>query len=68
MLDLRMQVIHCHTHDTAGTGVATQLAAAEAGADIVDAALDSMSGEGACGTSCPFDSARCTLARCRGPA
>ena len=37
-------VIHVHTHDTAGTGVATQLAAAEAGADIIDAALDSMSG------------------------
>lgn len=29
---------------TAGTGVATQLAAAAAGADIVDAAIDSMSG------------------------
>ena len=37
-------VIHVHTHDTAGTGVAAQLAAAEAGADIVDAAIDSMSG------------------------
>ena len=36
--------IHLHTHDTAGTGVATLLAAAEAGADIVDAAIDSMSG------------------------
>ena len=37
-------VIHVHTHDSAGTGVATQLAAAAAGADIVDCALDSMSG------------------------
>ena len=37
-------VIHVHTHDTAGTGVATQLAAAEAGADCIDAAVDSMSG------------------------
>lgn len=37
-------VIHVHTHDTAGTGVASMLAAAEAGADIVDAAIDSMSG------------------------
>ena len=37
-------VIHVHTHDSAGTGVATQLAAAAAGADIVDAAVDSMSG------------------------
>ena len=36
--------IHVHTHDTAGTGVASMLAAAEAGADIVDAAIDSMSG------------------------
>ena len=36
--------IHVHTHDTAGTGVATQLAAAGAGADIIDAAIDSMSG------------------------
>ncbi|KAI8893548.1 hypothetical protein BC833DRAFT_531652 [Globomyces pollinis-pini] len=37
-------VIHVHTHDTAGTGVASMIAAAEAGADIVDAAIDSMSG------------------------
>eukprot|EP00884_Botryococcus_braunii_P003586 jgi/Botrbrau1/13228/Bobra.0199s0001.1 len=37
-------VIHVHTHDTAGTGVATQLAAAYAGADIIDCAIDSMSG------------------------
>jgi pyruvate carboxylase len=37
-------VIHVHTHDSAGTGVATQIAAAEAGADIVDCAIDSMSG------------------------
>ncbi len=29
---------------TLGTGVATQLAAAAAGADIIDAAIDSMSG------------------------
>ena len=32
------------THDTAGAGVASQLAAAEAGADVVDAAMDAMSG------------------------
>ncbi|KAG2483618.1 hypothetical protein HYH03_017498 [Edaphochlamys debaryana] len=37
-------VIHVHTHDSAGTGVATQLAAAAAGADMVDACIDSMSG------------------------
>jgi pyruvate carboxylase len=37
-------VIHIHTHDTAGAGVASQLAAAEAGADVVDAAMDAMSG------------------------
>lgn len=36
--------IHVHTHDTAGTGVASMIAAAEAGADAVDAAVDSMSG------------------------
>jgi len=36
--------IHVHTHDTAGAGVASQLAAAEAGADIVDAAIDGLSG------------------------
>ncbi|CAH8826338.1 unnamed protein product [Trichobilharzia szidati] len=36
--------IHLHTHDTAGAGVACLLAAAEAGVDIVDVAVDSMSG------------------------
>jgi len=36
--------IHVHTHDTAGSGVASMIAAAEAGADIVDAATDGMSG------------------------
>jgi len=36
--------IHVHTHDTAGSGVASMLAAADAGADIVDAAIDAMSG------------------------
>lgn len=36
-------VIHVHTHDTAGTGVASMIACAEAGADIVDAAVDSSS-------------------------
>ncbi|CAF3731204.1 unnamed protein product [Rotaria socialis] len=36
--------IHLHTHDTAGTGVANYLAALEAGADIVDVAVDSVSG------------------------
>lgn len=36
--------IHLHTHDTTGNGVATVLMAAEAGVDIVDAALSSMSG------------------------
>ena len=37
-------VIHVHTHDSAGTGVATQIASANAGADIVDCCIDSMSG------------------------
>ncbi|KAJ5964447.1 Pyruvate carboxyltransferase [Penicillium vulpinum] len=36
--------IHVHTHDSAGTGVASMIACAEAGADAVDAATDSMSG------------------------
>lgn len=36
--------IHVHTHDTAGTGVASMLAAAHAGADAVDVAFDAMSG------------------------
>ena len=44
---LRQEVaipIHLHTHDTAGAAVATVLAAAEAGVDAADAAMDSMSG------------------------
>ena len=36
--------IHVHTHDTAGSGVASMIAAAQAGADVVDAAIDGMSG------------------------
>ncbi|CAO1596573.1 pyruvate carboxylase, variant 2 [Xanthoria calcicola] len=36
--------IHVHTHDSAGTGVATYLACAQAGADAVDTASDAMSG------------------------
>lgn len=36
--------IHVHTHDTAMAGVASMLACAEAGADVVDCAVDSMSG------------------------
>lgn len=36
--------IHMHTHDTNGTGVATMLACADEGADIVDTAIDSLSG------------------------
>lgn len=36
--------IHVHTHDTSGAGVASMLAAAHAGADVVDVAVDSMSG------------------------
>jgi len=36
--------IHVHTHDTAGAGVAAMLACAESGADVVDVAVDSMSG------------------------
>jgi pyruvate carboxylase len=36
--------IHLHTHDTSGISAASVLAAAEAGVDAVDAAMDSMSG------------------------
>ncbi|CAJ0577237.1 unnamed protein product, partial [Mesorhabditis spiculigera] len=36
--------IHVHTHDTAGAGVASMIECAKAGADAVDAAVDSMSG------------------------
>ncbi|XP_050344187.1 pyruvate carboxylase, mitochondrial isoform X3 [Nymphalis io] len=36
--------IHVHTHDTSGAGVAAMLACARAGADVVDAAVDSVSG------------------------
>jgi len=36
--------IHFHTHDTAGTAVATILAASEAGVDAVDCAMDALSG------------------------
>lgn len=36
--------IHIHTHDTSGAGVAAMLACAQAGADVVDVAVDSMSG------------------------
>ncbi|MEM7543722.1 MAG: pyruvate carboxylase, partial [Pseudomonadota bacterium] len=36
--------IHFHTHDTSGIAAASVLAAIDAGADAVDAAMDSMSG------------------------
>ncbi len=36
--------IHFHTHDTSGGSVASVLAAVEAGVDVVDGAMDSMSG------------------------
>ena len=36
--------LHLHTHDTSGISAATVLAAAEAGVDAVDAAIDTMSG------------------------
>ena len=35
---------HVHTHDSAGTGVASMTACAVAGADVVDTATDSLSG------------------------
>ena len=36
--------VHFHTHDTSGMGGATILAAAEAGVDAVDCAMDALSG------------------------
>ena len=36
--------IHLHTHDTSGNGVATCIMASQAGVDIVDGALQGMSG------------------------
>ncbi len=41
--------VHFHTHDTSGVSAATVLAAADAGVDIADAAIDAFSG----GTSQP---------------
>ena len=44
---LRQEVgipIHLHTHDTSSFGGATLLEAAQAGVDVVDAALSSLSG------------------------
>ena len=32
--------IHVHTHDTSGLGVASMIAAFDAGADVVDSAVD----------------------------
>ncbi|KAK7449718.1 pyruvate carboxylase [Stygiomarasmius scandens] len=48
--------IHVHSHDTAGIAAASMLAAAAAGADVVDVAIDSMSGL----TSQPSMGAVCT--------
>lgn len=36
--------IHIHSHDTAGISASSMLACAAAGADVVDVAIDSMSG------------------------
>ena len=36
--------IHVHTHDSQGLGVASMVAAAKAGADVVDGAVDAMGG------------------------
>jgi pyruvate carboxylase len=36
--------IHFHTHDTSGAAIASIMAAAEAGVDAVDAAMDALSG------------------------
>ncbi|MEO1453392.1 MAG: pyruvate carboxylase [Pseudomonadota bacterium] len=44
--------IHFHTHDTAGIACATILAAAEAGVDAVDCAMDALSGNTSQATLC----------------
>ncbi len=36
--------LHFHTHDTSGAAIATVVAAAQAGVDVVDAAMDALSG------------------------
>jgi pyruvate carboxylase len=36
--------VHFHTHDTSGAAIATVIAAAEAGVDAVDGAMDALSG------------------------
>ena len=36
--------VHLHTHDTSGNGIATILMASQAGVDVADAAINSMSG------------------------
>jgi len=36
--------IHFHTHDTSGAAIATVLAVSDAGVDVVDAAMDALSG------------------------
>ncbi|KAI3644045.1 hypothetical protein MP228_010209 [Amoeboaphelidium protococcarum] len=38
-------VIHVHTHDTASVGVSTMIACVESGADVIDAAIDALSGQ-----------------------
>jgi len=36
--------VHLHTHDTSGNGIATLMMASQAGVDVVDCALEAMSG------------------------
>ena len=44
LISKHIAYFQCNNSDTAGTGVANYLAAFEAGVDIVDVAVDSMSG------------------------
>lgn len=37
--------IHIHSHDTSGAAIASMIECARAGADVVDVAIDSMSGK-----------------------
>ena len=43
--DVTDKPLHLHTHDTSGAAAATLIAAAEAGVDAIDAAMDSFSGQ-----------------------
>ena len=49
-------VLHIHTHDTAGTGAYSMVKCIEAGADIVDGAIDCMANQNSQPAIGTFDS------------